>query len=91
MSKDAQAPCQVLSHQLLLCLNYAPMDFAVRGGAMYLCLTLKIGIMKYSVLTYNIAGYEILHEIPQQCINEEIEKKIDPCIDCEYRKSMEEN
>ena len=29
--------------------------------------------MKYSVLTYNIAGYEIIHEIPEQCINPEIE------------------
>ena len=29
--------------------------------------------MKYSVLTYNINGYEILHEIPQEAINDEIE------------------
>lgn len=29
--------------------------------------------MKYSVLTYNINNYEILHEIPQECINPEIE------------------
>jgi len=29
--------------------------------------------MKYSVLTYNIAGYEIIHEIPEQCLNPEIE------------------
>lgn len=30
-------------------------------------------MIKYSVLTYNIAGYEIIHEIPEQCINPEIE------------------
>lgn len=29
--------------------------------------------MKYSVLTYNIDGYEIIHEIPEQYINQEIE------------------
>lgn len=29
--------------------------------------------MKYSVYTYNLNGYEILHEIPEQCINPEIE------------------
>ena len=29
--------------------------------------------MKYSVLTYNIAGYEIIHNIPDDCINPEIE------------------
>ena len=29
--------------------------------------------MKYSVLTYNIAGYEIIHEIPEQYLNQEIE------------------
>ena len=29
--------------------------------------------MKYTVLTYNIAGYEIIHEIPAECINPEIE------------------
>ena len=29
--------------------------------------------MRYSVLTYNIAGYEIIHEIPKECINPEIE------------------
>lgn len=29
--------------------------------------------MKYSVLTYNINGYEIIHNIPEECINPEIE------------------
>lgn len=29
--------------------------------------------MKYSVLTYNIDGYEIIHEIPENCLNEDIE------------------
>lgn len=28
---------------------------------------------KYSLYTYNIAGYEIIHEIPEQCLNPEIE------------------
>lgn len=29
--------------------------------------------MKYTVLTYNINGYEIIHEIPENCLNEDIE------------------
>ena len=29
--------------------------------------------MKYSVLTYNINGYEIIHNIPKECMNPEIE------------------
>lgn len=29
--------------------------------------------MKYTVLTFNIGGYEVLHEIPQDAINPEIE------------------
>lgn len=29
--------------------------------------------MRYTVLTYNIAGYEILHEIPQSAMNESID------------------
>lgn len=29
--------------------------------------------MKYTVYTYNIGGYEIIHQIPKECINPEIE------------------
>lgn len=29
--------------------------------------------MKYSVLTYNINGYEIIHNIPKECMNPDIE------------------
>ena len=30
-------------------------------------------MIKYSVLTYNIAGYEVIHNIPKECMNPEIE------------------
>lgn len=30
-------------------------------------------MIKYSVLTYNIAGYEVIHNIPEECMNPEIE------------------
>lgn len=30
-------------------------------------------MIKYSVLTYNINGYEIIHNIPEECMNPEIE------------------
>lgn len=30
-------------------------------------------MIKYSVLTYNIDGYEIIHNIPEECMNPEIE------------------
>ena len=29
--------------------------------------------MKYTVLTYNLNGYEIIHNIPKECMNDEIE------------------